>query len=62
MSPDFYADAIELARAQDVPVIFDAAQPNLSVGLAARPTFIKPNEHELSALVGRKLTDGRRVV
>ena len=55
MSPDFYADAIELAREANVPVIFDAAEPNLSAGLAARPTFIKPNEHELSALVGRKL-------
>ena len=55
MSPDFYADAIESARAHDLPVIFDAAEPNLSAGLAARPNFIKPNEHELSALVGRKL-------
>ena len=55
MTPDFYADAIELAREHDVPVIFDAAEPNLSAGLAARPTFIKPNEHELSTLVRRKL-------
>lgn len=55
MSPDFYADAIQLAREANVPVIFDAAEPNLSAGLASRPTFIKPNEHELSALVGRKL-------
>lgn len=55
MSPAFYTDAIALARAHDVPVIFDAAEPNLSAGLAARPSFIKPNEHELSALVRRKL-------
>lgn len=55
MTPAFYADAIELARARDVPVIFDAAEPNLSAGLAARPNFIKPNEHELSALAGRTL-------
>ena len=55
MSPAFYADAIELARERQVPVIFDAAEPNLSAGLAARPSFIKPNEHELSALVGHKL-------
>lgn len=57
MSPDFYADAIQLAREHDVPVIFDAAEPNLSAGLQARPTFIKPNEHELSALAGRKLAN-----
>ena len=55
MKPDFYFDAIELARAHDVPVIFDASEPNLSAGLSARPDFIKPNEHELSALAGRKL-------
>ena len=55
VTPDFYAEAIELARAQGVLVIFDAAPPNLGVGLEARPAFIKPNEHELSALVGRKL-------
>lgn len=55
MSPDFYAEAIQLARENDVPLIFDAAEPNLSAGLAARPHFIKPNEHELAALVGRKL-------
>ena len=55
MRPDFYFEAIELARAHDVPVIFDASEPNLDAGLRARPDFIKPNEHELSALVGRKL-------
>ena len=55
MKPAFYFDAISLARERDVPVIFDAAEPNLSAGLSARPDFIKPNEHELSALVGRKL-------
>ena len=55
MTPAFYAEAIEMAREHDVPVIFDAAPPNLGVGLEARPAFIKPNEHELSALVGRKL-------
>ena len=55
MEPAFYSDAISLARERGVPVIFDAAEPNLSAGLAARPDFIKPNEHEFSALVGRKL-------
>ncbi len=55
MTSEFYFEAIELAQTHDVPVIFDAAPPNLDAGLRARPTFIKPNEHELSALVGRKL-------
>lgn len=55
MTPEFYVEAIEMAHDRALPVIFDASQPNLGVGLAARPTFIKPNNHELSALVGRKL-------
>ena len=55
MSPEFYFEAIELAQAHHVPVIFDAAPPNLDAGLRARPAFIKPNDHELSALAGRKL-------
>ena len=55
VQPEFYAEAIDLARERDLPVIFDAAPPNLNAGLEARPSFIKPNEHELSALCGRKL-------
>lgn len=55
ITPEFYAEAIELANARAAPVIFDAAPPNLEAGLEARPAFIKPNEHELSALVGGKL-------
>ena len=44
-----------MARHHNVPVLLDASQPNLGVGLSARPAFIKPNDHELSALVGREL-------
>lgn len=55
MTPEFYAEAISMARDCNVPVIFDAAPPNLEAGLEAKPTFIKPNNHELSALVGREL-------
>ncbi|MFN8380066.1 MAG: 1-phosphofructokinase family hexose kinase [Anaerolineae bacterium] len=51
--PSFYAELIQIARAANVPVIFDAAEPNLSAGLAASPTIIKPNRDELSALLGR---------
>ncbi len=51
ISPDFYVDIINLAHEHDVPIIFDASHPNLSVGLEAKPTYIKPNQHELSSLV-----------
>lgn len=55
MTPDFYADAIDLANERGLPVIYDAAPPNLQAGLQARPAFVKPNEHELSALIGQEL-------
>lgn len=53
--PAYYAELIGLARAANVPVIFDAAEPNLSAGLPAGPTIIKPNRDELSALLGRQV-------
>lgn len=52
MEPTFYVDFITLARSKGIPVVFDAAEPNLSAGLTARPNFIKPNHHELEGLVG----------
>lgn len=53
VAPSVYADLIRIGREAGVPVIFDAAEPNLSIGLAAGPTLIKPNRDELSALLGR---------
>jgi 1-phosphofructokinase family hexose kinase len=53
--PSFYADVIQIGRDAGVPVIFDAAEPNLSAGLRARPTIIKPNRDELSALLKRPM-------
>jgi tagatose 6-phosphate kinase len=55
MQADFYTDSIALARARNIPVVFDGAEPNLSAGLRARPQYIKPNRRELSGLVGREL-------
>jgi 1-phosphofructokinase family hexose kinase len=55
MEPSFYVEFIGLARERGIPVIFDADQPNLSAGLAAHPTYIKPNKDELERLVGHPL-------
>src|SRR4051812_38737410 len=55
VQPSFYPDFICIARERNVPVIFDAGEPNLSTGLSAGPTFIKPNREELSALVGHPI-------
>lgn len=52
MVPTFYTDFIGLARGRGIPVVFDAGEPNLSAGLAAQPTYIKPNRDELEGLVG----------
>ncbi|MCC6805471.1 MAG: 1-phosphofructokinase family hexose kinase [Anaerolineae bacterium] len=59
MKPEYYTDLIALARERDIPVIFDGVEPNLSAGLASRPTYVKPNRDELSQFVGRRVeTDG----
>ncbi|MCS6834586.1 MAG: 1-phosphofructokinase family hexose kinase [Anaerolineae bacterium] len=57
MTPQFYSEVIGLIRAAGVPTIFDADQPNLSVGLSAGPTYVKPNQHELEALMGHPIPD-----
>jgi len=69
MKPSFYTDTIRMARERNIPVVFDAVEPNLSAGLISRPTFIKPNRDELSAYAGRPLhsleelyTVGRAIV
>ncbi|MDX2161618.1 MAG: hexose kinase [bacterium] len=69
VDPSLYADLIALARARSLPVIFDADQPNLGAGLAARPTIIKPNQFELERLTGEPIPDmaaayqaGRRIL
>lgn len=55
MEPSFYVEFIGLARERNIPVIFDADEPNLSAGLTAHPTYIKPNRDELERLVGHPL-------
>ncbi len=55
MKPEFYTEFIHLARERGVPVVFDAAEPNLSAGLGAQPNYIKPNKDELSGIVGRPI-------
>jgi fructose-1-phosphate kinase PfkB-like protein len=44
---------IALARERNIPVIFDAVEPNLSAGLISRPTYVKPNRDELSQFIGK---------
>jgi 1-phosphofructokinase family hexose kinase len=49
---EFFARAIDQANAHKVPVIFDSSGPSLVAGVKCGPTLIKPNQAELSDLLG----------
>lgn len=49
---EFYAHVIEQARAHHIPVIFDSSGASLVAGVNSRPTLIKPNQAELTDLLG----------
>jgi len=55
MDASFYVDLIGMARAREIPAVFDASEPNLRIGVQASPAFIKPNRDELEQLTGRKI-------
>jgi 1-phosphofructokinase family hexose kinase len=48
----FFKGLIELARAQSIPVLFDASGPGLLAGLEGHPDLIKPNRVELEEITG----------
>jgi 1-phosphofructokinase family hexose kinase len=50
-----YAVALQQAHRQGIPVILDADEEPLRLGVKASPYLIKPNRHELGRLVGREL-------
>jgi tagatose 6-phosphate kinase len=55
LAPGLFAEWINLAGEFGVPVIFDASGPFLRAGIVARPTYIKPNQDELTEMVGRPI-------
>lgn len=56
-----YAHWIRRLRAQAMPCVLDASGAALRAGLRARPWLIKPNRQEAEALLGIRLTSGRRI-
>jgi 1-phosphofructokinase len=58
----FYAEAIAALRAQGVRTLLDTSGVALREGLRGRPEVIKPNQHELEVLVGRKLASEAAVI
>jgi len=53
--PSFYAEMIREAHDHTIPVIIDVDEPNLSVALREKPTFIKPNRDEIRQLSGSEV-------
>jgi tagatose 6-phosphate kinase len=52
---DFYARAIQSAKAAGVVAVLDSSGEHLRSGIAALPYMVKPNVAELSAYVGSEL-------
>lgn len=59
---DLYGQLIRIARAHGVPTILDADGAALAAGLEALPYAVKPNLHELEALLGRMLTTDEQII
>lgn len=51
-SPQVYARLVRQARAAGIPVAVDASGAAFAAAVAAAPDLIKPNQHELSELMG----------
>lgn len=51
--PDLYARWIAIAREAGAAAYLDASGELLALGAAAKPDFVKPNEAEVAALLGR---------
>jgi 6-phosphofructokinase 2 len=54
--PEAYHRIIRAVKKRDTITLLDADGDALKVGIQGGPTYIKPNRHELSQLVGRELT------
>lgn len=61
VSPATYGTWTRALQDAGAHVYLDADGEALAHGLEARPFFAKPNNHELSALLGRELTDTDQV-
>jgi len=62
LSPIIYARSIEVVKAKGAVAVLDTDGDNLRTGITAKPDIIKPNIHELSRLVGRKLSHQSTIV
>lgn len=51
----FFADLVDVARAEGIRIAIDSSGPALAAAVAAGPDLIKPNVHELAELFGAPL-------
>ena len=59
LSPDIYAEIINMARENWVHTVLDADGPALVIGAAAKPEMVKGNRRELERLLDCRLSDER---
>jgi len=57
LSPDIYAEIIDLARERGVHAVLDADGPALAAGASATPEMLKGNRREVERLLNRPLGD-----
>lgn len=60
--PTIYGELVALLKARGVRVALDSSGEPLRHALAAAPQFVKPNIHELEALLGTTLPDSAAVI
>ncbi len=60
--PDYYRSLIESAREQGIRTILDADGEALALGIEAAPFAIKPNIHELEALLGETFDSMEQII
>jgi 1-phosphofructokinase len=60
--PNVYARWIAMAAEAGARTVLDADGEPLALGIAARPSLIKPNEHELERLAGCGLRDDASMI
>lgn len=57
---NFYAQLIDIAKEKGVKTFLDTDDTPLLRGLEAKPTVVKPNQHEAERLLGRALLSRAR--
>lgn len=62
VSTDTYAKMIKMAKDKGKKVILDTSGDYLKEGIKAGPTMIKPNQEELEAILGIKITDRGQMI